>query len=99
MAEIPLNVSGKTAMQVAIEVSYKSGEILLERFYQTKEISMKGSNDFVTNVDKESEAFIMAQLAREFPDMGLLEEESAGARSDEGYVWIVDPVDGTRNYA
>ena len=99
MAEIPLSVSGKTAMQVAIKMSYKSGEILLERFYQAKEISMKGSNDFVTNVDKESEAFIMAQLAREFPDTGLLEEESAGARPDEGYVWIDDPVDGTRNYA
>ena len=52
---------------------------------------MKGSNDFVTNVDKESEAFIMAELAREFPDMGLLGEESAGERPDERYVWIVDP--------
>ena len=99
MAEIPLSSSGKTAMQVAIEVSYKAGEILSERFYQAKEISMKGSNDFVTNVDMESEAFILAELGREFPDMGLLGEESAGARPDEGYVWIVDPVDGTRNYA
>ena len=99
MAEIPLSVSGKTAMQVAIDVSYKAGEILLGRFYQAKEISMKGSNDFVTNVDKESEAFIMAELAREFPDMGLLGEESAGARPDEGYLRIVDPVYGTRNYA
>ena len=52
---------------------------------------MKGSNDFVTNVDKESEAFIMAELAREFPDMGLLGEESASARPDERYVWIVNP--------
>ena len=52
---------------------------------------MKGSNDFVTNVDKESEAFIMAELAREFPEMGLLGEESAGAGPEEGYVWIVDP--------
>jgi len=86
-------------MQVAIEVSYKAGEILLGRFYQAKETSMKGSNDFVTNVDKESEAFIMAELAREFPDMGLLGEESAGARPDEGYVWVVDPVYGARNYA
>ena len=91
MAEIPLSVNCKTAMQVAIEVSYKAGEILLGRFYQAKEISMKGSNDFVTNVDKESEAFIMAELAREFPDMGLLGEESADARPDERYVWSVDP--------
>jgi myo-inositol-1(or 4)-monophosphatase len=86
-------------MQVAIEVSRKAGEILTERFYQAKEISMKGTNDFVTNVDNESEAFIMAELAREFPDMGMLGEESAGSRPDEGYVWIIDPVDGTRNYA
>ena len=41
MAEIPLSVSCKTAMQVAIEVSYKAGEILLGRFCQAKEISMR----------------------------------------------------------
>ena len=64
MAEIPLSSSGKTAMQVAIEVSLRAGEILSERFYQAKEITMKGSNDFVTNVDRESEAFILAELGR-----------------------------------
>ncbi len=86
-------------MEVAREISLRGGEIQVERFYEAKEISYKGPNDIVTDVDKKVEAMMSEALRREFPDMGFLGEESAGARPDDGYVWIVDPVDGTRNYA
>ena len=86
-------------MQVAKDVSLEAGKILKDRFYQTKEVSLKGPGDIVTDVDKESEELIRAVLTKEFPNMGFLGEESAGDRADDGYVWIVDPVDGTRNYA
>ena len=98
-SDIPLSTSGKTAMQVAKDVSLEAGEILARRFYQAKEVFLKGDNDFVTDVDREAEAVILGRLRREYPGMGLLGEESAGDRPDSGYVWIVDPVDGTRNYA
>ncbi|MGH2543121.1 MAG: inositol monophosphatase family protein [Ardenticatenaceae bacterium] len=99
MADIPLSSSGKTAMQVAREIALEAGDILRERFYQAKDISFKAPGDIVTNVDKESEALMRSILSEEFPDMGFLGEESAGDQADKGYVWIVDPVDGTRNYA
>ena len=99
MADIPNSTSGKSAMEVARKVALEAGKILRERFYQTKDITYKGPGDIVTDVDKESEALIRSLLAREFPDMGFLGEESKGDRADQGYVWIVDPVDGTRNYA
>lgn len=99
MVDIPKSTSGKSAMEVAREISLRGGEIQAERFYQAKEITYKGPNDIVTDVDKEIEAMMAETLRKEFPDMGFLGEESAGAQPDEGYVWIVDPVDGTRNYA
>ncbi|MCI0440887.1 MAG: inositol monophosphatase [Chloroflexi bacterium] len=99
MADIPLSASGKTAMQVAREVALEAGRLLRERFYEAKEVSFKGKGDVVTDVDKASEALMRSILSREFPDMGFLGEESLGDRAEDGYVWIVDPVDGTRNYA
>jgi myo-inositol-1(or 4)-monophosphatase len=111
LADIPKSASGKTAIEVAREVSLMAGEILAKRFYEAKRISYKGAGDIVTDTDREAEAEIFAVLRQEYPDMGLLGEESssmsvgvpmrreAGARADEGYVWIVDPLDGTRNFA
>jgi myo-inositol-1(or 4)-monophosphatase len=99
LAGIPLGTSGKTAIQVAKDAALKAGDLMAERFYQVKDISFKGAGDIVTDVDKESEELLRSILVKEFPDLGFLGEESAGDRADRGYVWIVDPVDGTRNYA
>jgi myo-inositol-1(or 4)-monophosphatase len=86
-------------MQVAREVAVKAGETLLKRFHGAKKISFKGRGNIVTDVDTEVESEILGVLRDEYPDMGLLGEESHGDRADAGYVWIVDPLDGTRNYA
>ncbi|MCH8205690.1 MAG: inositol monophosphatase [Chloroflexi bacterium] len=93
-----VGTSGKTAMEVAREAAIKAGTILIERFSQIKEVSFKGRGNVVTDVDLEVEREIFAVLGREFPSMGLLGEESEGVRPDSGYAWIVDPLDGTRNY-
>ena len=50
-------------------------------------------------MDTEVEQEVLGILGREYPQMGLLGEESSGVHAGEGYVWIVDPLDGTRNYA
>lgn len=99
MAEIPRSSGGKTAMEVAEEVGLEAGRMLVERFHRVKRVSVKGRGNVVTDVDTEVEAAMLALLRREFPDMGLLGEESAGGAAGSGYVWIVDPLDGTRNYA
>ena len=84
---------------MAREAALKAGALLLERFDQVKQVSFKGRGNIVTDVDMAAEEVVMAILRTEYPNMGLLGEESAGARADSGYVWIVDPLDGTRNYA
>ena len=97
--DVLTGTSGKSAMEVAKEVSSKAGELLARRFPETKEIMAKGVDDIVTDVDKEAEELILSTLHQEFPDMGLLGEESLGPDPTSGYVWIVDPIDGTFNYA
>ena len=99
MTDIPLSAGGETAAQVARSVALRAGETLVERFHGPKQISYKGRGNIVTDVDKEVETEVLATLGREFPDMGLLGEESEGVMPDSGYVWIVDPLDGSRNYA
>lgn len=99
MVEIPRGSSGKTALQVAREVARRAGEALLQRFDQPMTVSFKGRGDVVTDVDAEVERETLDALRSEFPGMGTLGEETAGVAANRGYVWIVDPLDGTRNYA
>jgi fructose-1,6-bisphosphatase/inositol monophosphatase family enzyme len=62
-------------------------------------VSFKGRNNPVTEVDLAAEVAATAVLAREYPGFGLLAEES-GRRSGAGeFTWVLDPIDGTRNFA
>lgn len=59
----------------------------------------KGPADFVTHVDHEAEATIVAHLRRAFPGHAILAEEEGGGSSDtDAWLWVVDPLDGTTNY-
>ena len=115
MTEIPTSTTGKTAAQVAREAAMMAGKVLMDSFRQEVDVSFKSPGQVVTDVDVAAQAELQAFLRTEYPDMGFLGEESEaspeqsrrgpvlspveGARADSGYVWIVDPIDGTRNYA
>jgi myo-inositol-1(or 4)-monophosphatase len=60
-------------------------------------VDMKGPQDFLTETDAAVEAHLKAEIARTFPEDGFLGEEGGGAVS--GNVWVVDPIDGTANFA
>ncbi len=95
-----LSRSGRTALDVALDVSREAGDTLLARLHTDKEVSYKGKGraDLVSDVDKLVEARVIERLRSEFPDDGILGEESGGADSASGFTWIIDPLDGTRNY-
>ncbi|HWK27369.1 MAG TPA: inositol monophosphatase family protein [Solirubrobacter sp.] len=59
----------------------------------------KAAKDFLTQVDLDAEAALQASLARSTPDIAFYGEEGGGADLDRGRVWVVDPLDGTINYA
>ena len=100
MADIPRSRSGKEVGAVALPLLREAGALLLDRFHGDKNVRSKGRANLVTDVDFEAEALILERLRAEYPGFRVLAEESGESGSaDSPYVWIVDPVDGTRNYA
>lgn len=63
--------------------------------------SMKGTHDVVTEMDHQVEHFVRAAIAQRYPGDAIVGEEAGGAAGAVGaeFVWIIDPIDGTANYA
>jgi myo-inositol-1(or 4)-monophosphatase len=76
----------------------EAGHIALARFQaRAFTVETKGTQDFVSEVDRETEAFIRQRLAELFPEDGFLGEESGGGSHAQA-LWVVDPIDGTSNF-
>ena len=65
---------------------------------ESLEVSAKGRNDFVSDVDRSAEAEIIDTIRRAYPDHGFLAEESGLTPGRDEVTWIIDPLDGTTNY-
>ncbi|MCX7909888.1 MAG: inositol monophosphatase [Ignavibacteria bacterium] len=88
--------------KVAIETAKKAGKILQEGFGSSFKISSKeGKNNLVTEYDNRSEEFIIENLRKHFPEFSFLAEESGKTENGNKceFVWVIDPLDGTVNYA
>jgi myo-inositol-1(or 4)-monophosphatase len=86
-------------LATALEVAHRAGEVLVERLGQRRTVVLKGYRDEVTDADTCAEAVALSLIRDRFPDHAILSEE-AGRREAEGiHVWVVDPLDGTTNYA
>jgi len=87
-------------LSTAIELCKEAGTIVLGYYDTEYEISYKSANDPVTQADQASNAFITAQLKTLFPEDGILAEESKDdlSRLDAKRVWLVDPMDGTKEF-
>jgi myo-inositol-1(or 4)-monophosphatase len=85
-------------LEVATRVAQMAGRLLVERADRIERVDAKGARDVVTDVDLRSEELILAELRRRFPDDAQLAEESGQAGSAPR-TWVVDPLDGTINYA
>ncbi|MEJ6951805.1 inositol monophosphatase family protein [Natronospora cellulosivora (SeqCode)] len=82
------------------ELMRKVGKYQLSTFNQTIEIDTKSSkNDLVTSSDKESEEMIVSYIKENFPTHSIFAEEGGDLSKDSEYRWIIDPIDGTNNYA
>lgn len=97
---VPASVSGRAAVEVADDAVRGAGEVITARLPGDKSISYKeGRSNVVTDVDLLAEERIIAVLRREYPDHGIMTEESEDIAGSSPYTWIIDPIDGTRNYA
>ena len=82
----------------AEEAARLAGRVLAERFGGARTIEFKGGIDLVTDADRAAEAVLLAFLHQRHPEHAVLAEES-GYAPGAGLRWIVDPLDGTTNYA
>ncbi len=86
-------------INIAVRAARSAGTILLRNFdrVDTLDVTSKGLNDFVSEVDRSAEQAIIQVLKRSYPDHAILAEES-GAQPGNDYQWVIDPLDGTTNY-
>jgi myo-inositol-1(or 4)-monophosphatase len=89
----------KNFIDIAKQACLLSGNIQMENFGRVQEIGYKGEINLVTEIDKKCEREIVALIQGEFPTHDILAEEGTGRRKDSEYKWIIDPLDGTTNYA
>jgi myo-inositol-1(or 4)-monophosphatase len=85
---------------VAWDAAHAAGEIMRRNWQEPKTIDYKGAIDLVTTIDRETERKIVDVIQRNFSDHAILaEEETNLAGHREAYRWIIDPLDGTTNFA
>jgi len=80
-------------------IAREAGALLKQRFHGTHTIDYKGEIDLVTEADRMSEELLIARIRHAYPHHDILAEESAGTSTGADYRWIIDPLDGTTNYA
>ncbi|MDO8634226.1 MAG: inositol monophosphatase family protein [archaeon] len=86
-------------LKVASKASREAGKIMLKYFRKKFFVKKKGRIDIVTQADLESERKIHEIISKSFPRDSFLEEESGKSGDSDDRVWIVDPIDGTINFA
>lgn len=89
----------RSEYQTAIQVAKSAGQVLRKSYQGPHQISFKGVIDLVTEIDYQSESLIYNLLKQAYPHYGFLGEESGDITGSEKGLWIVDPLDGTTNYA
>ena len=88
-----------TILEPVVAVVRQAGAVLMEGYGNVRHIQQKGVIDLVTEYDKRSEEIILATIQKEFPDHAILAEESGHYEKTSEYQWVIDPLDGTTNFA
>ena len=86
-------------LAAAVAIAREAGALLKQNFGRDLEIGYKGRINLVTEMDRASERLIVSRLSAAFPGDDVLAEEGGGERRGSERLWIVDPLDGTTNYA
>lgn len=88
-------------LNTAIEAAREAGKLLRDGVGKIKSIERKfgEATNLVTEFDKKAEALIIAKIHERFPSHDILAEESGSHAIDSEYRWVIDPLDGTTNYA
>ena len=95
---LPTSTRGQSALDVARTAAREAGRIALDAFRRPQRVETKGRGNLVSETDLAIESYLHETFAREFPGHKLLSEETAANTALGGWVWVIDPLDGTRNF-
>ena len=86
-------------LNIAVRAARTAGSVIIRQADRVDglKIDTKGTNDFVTAVDRQAESLIIDIITKAYPRHGILAEES-GEKSGDDFVWVIDPLDGTTNF-
>ena len=83
-----------------VSIAKEAGSVIREGFGKSFKIEYKtGENNLVTEIDKASEKVITDFIRKKYPSHSILAEEGSGEQKDSEYLWVIDPLDGTTNFA
>jgi myo-inositol-1(or 4)-monophosphatase len=88
-----------TLRDFAVRIAHEAGAVLREGWGNTHQPERKGRIDLVTEYDRRSEALLLGRIRERFPHHAILAEESGASGADAEFRWLVDPLDGTTNFA
>ena len=81
-------------------IAREAGAIVREGFGKNFQVEFKGNEtNLVTEIDKASEKAIVEYIRKEFPSHSILAEEGGDHKGDADFLWVIDPIDGTTNFA
>jgi myo-inositol-1(or 4)-monophosphatase len=106
----PVGSAWAAELAFAVETAHAAGRLLMDRYERIETITYKSATDVVTEADHLSEALVIGAIRTRFPGDSILAEESGshgesapsasdGTSSPTGRTWVIDPLDGTVNYA
>lgn len=86
-------------LNIAVRAARRAGDLIVRNLSRldSLHVDTKGRNDFVSEIDRRSEADIIATVRKSYPDHAFLAEES-GRQGESEFLWIIDPLDGTTNF-
>jgi histidinol-phosphatase len=88
----------RTRYELAVETTQEAGQLALRHFDAGVVVEWKHDDSPVTLADRAAEKYLRETILAKFPDDGFLGEEYGDHPGTSGYRWIVDPIDGTRNF-
>jgi fructose-1,6-bisphosphatase/inositol monophosphatase family enzyme len=91
--------SSEELHEFVCDLARRAGELQLSRYEDPGRVREKAPKDIVTEVDLLCEELMVDAIRERYPDDSILSEEQGGEISDSGRTWLLDPVDGTANYA
>lgn len=99
MPPLPRSADGRGAVQVARRCAREAGRIARAAFGRTMEVGLKGRGNILTETDLAVERRIHEIIEAAYPQHRILSEETRAETSTDGWVWVIDPIDGTKNFS